>query len=268
METSVTLDLMYKMDSKIVIFEGNQNDGVFSIAKRFYEKGINKRERLKMLREARIRLGNKYGFDGCKIFRPEQKQEDSDIYEDNKCVILDKSYMRKRDYYNEVINTDILMISKDYPGIAVAHQMADCPVLIAEDRKLGVTALTHTSIYHVNRGLAKALIESLIKEYNSNPKDIYLYIGSHISKESYVYDKYPPQATNKEIWDGAIEEVDGKFYINLEQAILNQLKEFDLGGIEISKFDTATTNGYASHRKAQEGDSSKLGQNIVGFYYK
>ena len=32
--------------------------------------------------------------------------------------------------------------------------------------------------------------------------------------------------------------------------------------------DTAKATNYASHYAANHGNSSKLGQNIVGFYYK
>ena len=268
MEISATLGSMYSMESKIVIFEGNQSDGIFSISKKFYEPGLSKKERDNRFREARIKLGKKYGFNGLHMFQQRQKMTDNKAYKDNRYVVITNKYMDKEDYFDKVIKADILMITKDYPGVALCHKTADCPILIAEDRRLGVTALTHTGIYHINRGLPKALIESLIKEFNSNPKDIYLYIGSHIKKDSYVYNNYPAKATNKEIWKNAITESNGKYYIDLEQAILNQLENYDLGGIEISKNDTATTPGFASHSQFYKNNKSKKGQNIVGFYYK
>lgn len=268
METSAILGLMYRMDSKIVIFEGNQEDGLFSTAKRFYEKGLSFEERKNKVREARIKLGKKYGFNGLHMFSQTQKMKDSRAYNDDRYVVITDKHMDRYDYYDKIIKADILMITDKYKGIAVAHRTADCPILIAEDRRLGVTALTHTGMYHINRGLPKALIESLIKEFGSNTKDIYLYIGSSIKKESYIYNNYPKQATNKNIWEDAIKEDNGKYYIDLIKAIKNNLKEYDLGGIEESKNNTATTKGYASHHKEYSGDKSKRGQNIVGFYYK
>ncbi len=268
MEISATLDSMYNMESKIVIFEGNQLDGMFSQNVKFYPVGTPKAERQKIFKEARINLGIKYGFNGLHIFHANQKMNDNKAYKDNRYVVINDKYMDKEDYFDKVIKADILMITKDYPGIAIAHITADCPILIAEDRRLGVTALTHTGLYHINRGLPKALIESLIKEYNSDPKDIFLYIGSHVKKDSYIYNNYPPKATNKKIWEDAINEVKGKYYIDLEQAIKNQLTEYDFGGVEISSIDTATTPGYASHSQFYMGNKSKMGQNIIGFYYK
>ena len=48
----------------------------------------------------------------------------------------------------------------------------------------------------------------------------------------------------------------------------NQLEEFNLAEIKISPINTYTEKNYASHVAAFYGDKSKLGQNIVGFYYK
>lgn len=256
------------MDSKIVIFEGNKNDGCFSKSKKFYKEGLTDKEIFESIKKDRINLGKKYGFDGLKMFQVEQKEQDSDIYPDNKSILINEKHMKKDDFFKEHIKTDILLITKDYPGVVLCHRTGDCPVLIAEDRKQEITGIVHTSIYHVNRGLAKGLIDCLVNKYHSNPKDIYLYIGSHIKKDSYVYNNYPPQATSSEIWRDAITEDNGKYKIDLEKAILNQLKNYDLGEIKISKIDTATDPNYASHRKANEGIKSKKGQNIVGFYYK
>jgi copper oxidase (laccase) domain-containing protein len=108
----------------------------------------------------------------------------------------------------------------------------------------------------------------MIEKYHCNPQDIYLYIGSHIHKENYIYDTYPTKLDNKEIWKDAIKEVDGKYQIDMEQAIKNQLEDFRLAEIKSSPIDTSTEEGYASHYKAVKGDISKKGQNIVGFYYK
>ena len=259
---------MYKMKSKIVIFEGNQKEGIFSRSKRFYKDNATEEEIENELRESRIRLGNKYGFSGLKMFQPIQKMEDNDTYPDDKAVIIDEKYMTKDDYFQEPIYADILIITKDYPQVALAHRMADCPVLIAEDRKIGVTAIAHCGIYHINRGLPKAIIKSLIDKFNSNPKDIYLYIGSHIKKDSYLYNTYPPQATNKEVWKDSIVLKKDKYHIDLETAIRNQLKEYQLAEINVSPIDTATHPYYASHRKEKEGFPEKKGQNIVGFYYQ
>ena len=259
---------MSKLESQIVIFEGTKEDGIFSSNRKFFPDNSTEEDIYKAIKESRIRLGQKYNFSGLKMFQVIQKMEDNDDYEDNKAVIIDDSYMNKEDYFTEQIHADILIITNKYPKVALAHRMADCPVLIAEDREKGVTAIAHCGIYHINRGLPRELIRILINQFHSDNNKIYLYIGSHIKKDTYIYDTYPTVATNKEIWNNAIEEYNGKYKIDLTQAILNQIKEFSLGDIIISDINTATDDNYASHYMAYKGNESKKGQNIVGFYYK
>ena len=147
MEISATLDLMYKMKSQIIIFEGNMNDGLFTKNKKFYPDNYSEDDIYEAYKKVRIALGKKYGFSGLKTFQVKQKMEDNDIYPDDKAIIINKKYMKKDDYFKEIIEADILIISNKYPEVAIVHGMADCPILIAEDRKKGVSALVHCGIY-------------------------------------------------------------------------------------------------------------------------
>lgn len=268
MEIFATLDLMCNMESKIVIFEGNQEQGIFSKVKKFYKENTTEEEIKNQIKQARIKLGQKYNFNGLKMFQVTQKMEDNNDYPDNKSVLIEEKHLKKEDFFDEEIKADILIITSNYKNIALSHRMADCPILIAEDREKEVTAIVHCNMYHINRGLPKELIKTLIERFDSNQKNIYLYIGSHIHKENYIYDKYPPKATNKEIWKNAIEKIGDNYHIDLDKAILNQLEEFNLGGIKISPIDTYTEKKYASHAAVYRGKADKMGQNIVGFYYK
>ena len=256
------------MKQQIYIFEGNQEDGIFSSHKKFYNSEDTEETIFNKIKEARIKLGKKHNFSGLKMFQVTQKMEDNNLYPDNKAIIIDKSYMQKEDYFKEIIPADIIIISNNYKGVALAHRMADCPVLIIEDRKKGYAGIVHCGLYHINRGLPKEFIKAMINMCNSNPQDLYLYIGSHISKESYVYDTYPKLATNKNIWKDAIEKKDDGYHIDLLKAINNQIEEFDLAEVKVSNIDTASNNKYASHYATNHGNKSKIGQNIVGFYYK
>lgn len=256
------------MKSQIVIFEGNMQDGIFSTGKKFYPSTFTKKDIIESIREARIKLGKRYNFSGLKMFQINQKMEDNDEYPDNKDVLITDKYLKKEDYFLQNIKGDILVITNKYKNIALSHRMADCPVLIVEDRKQGISAIVHCGIYHINRGLAREFIRIMLNKYKCKEENLYLYIGSHIKKESYIYETYPRQATNKEIWEGAIEKKDDGYHIDLEKALRNQLKEFDLAEIKVSSINTATNKNYASHYEAYHGNKDKLGQNIVGFYYK
>ena len=144
---------------------------------------------------------------------------------------------------------------------------ADCPIVIAEDRKKGVTALAHCGAAYIDRNLPSQIIEALQKEYKSNVDDIYVYISSGAKKENFIYDTYPHWATNKEVWKDCIEEENDKYKIDMYKAILKQLTDKQIKHIEINKIDTITNKDYASHYCRIRGNVEKSGQNFVGFYY-
>lgn len=257
------------MKSSIVIFESGIDEGIISRNKKFYDGALSQEEMNKIFLDTRIKLGNKFGFDGRKIFQVKQKTESNPSdYPDGEYVVLTDKHMKKDDYWYEEIPGDILIISQEYPNIVVGNQMADCPILIVEDRRLKVTALSHCGATYINRNLPVQTVEALEKEFSSNLEDIYVYVGSCAKKESYIYDTYPVWATNKKIWDKNIIEVDGKYHIDLISAIVKSLKEKGITHIEVSDKDTITDPKFYSHYASVRGDKRKFGQNFVGFFYK
>lgn len=256
------------MQSKIKIFETGIRHGIMSRNKKFYPENKTEEEIKKIFLETRINTGKEFGFDGKKIFQALQKTETNNIeYEDGKYHVITEEDINNDDLWYVEIPADILIISKDYPKIVVGNQMADCPVLIVEDRKLGVTALSHCGAPYINRELPKHTVESLIKEYNSNVEDLYIYVGSFAKKENFIYDRYPKWATNEFVWKDAIIKNNDNYHIDMEQAIKNQFKEFNIQNITFSKYDTMTDNIHYSHSASFNGNKEKFGQNFVGLYY-
>ena len=268
MEISVTLDLMFNMESKIVIFESNKLDGKMSKNPKFYPKNTTEKERCERFHQDRINLGKKLGVEGNHIFRSRQKGLSPVDYPDGKYILLNESHMTKKDYFFEDLPADILIISDKYPNIIVANPCADCPILICEDRKKGYTALAHCGAPYIDRKLPQDTIKSLMDCCNSNIDDIYVYISSSIKKESYIYDSYPKWAKSKEVWDKYIEEKEDGYHIDLVGTIEAQLKELGIKHIENSPIDTAKDPNYYSHVNEVTGIQKDGGQNLIGFYYK
>ena len=223
METSVILDLMFSMKSQIQIFETGVEEGIFSRNKKFYN--IEKQEKInEIFYNTRQEIGQKIGFKGEKVFQATQKtSQNNEKYTDGTYLVINEKNMTKQDYWYEYLPADILLISNKYKNIVVGNQMADCPVLIAEDRRLGVTALAHCGASYIDRLLSIDTIKALQKEYSSQLEDIYVYIGSCIKKESYIYDCYPKWAINKNIWDDAITKKNNIYYIDLISLVSNPL---------------------------------------------
>ena len=257
------------MESKITIFESDIEDGVMSRNKKFYKEGITLDEINKEFLNIRINLGKKYGFDGKKIFQALQKTDNNGIdYPNGKYHVINDSDIDNEDLWYVEIPTDILIISNQHKNIVVGNQMADCPILIVEDRKLGVTALSHCGAPYIDRELPKQTIEALIKEFNSNPNNLFAYIGSCAKKESYIYDCYPKWAKTSAVWDGFILNENDNYHIDMVGAMIKQIKETGVNNIEVSPEDTITNDKYYSHSASFKGNIRKKGQNFVGFFYK
>lgn len=256
------------MESKIVIFESGVEDGIMSNNAKFYDKNTSQEKINQVFLEKRMNFGKKYNIDGRKIYRATQKSDINNLnYKDGKYLVLDTNQETKDAWY-ERLETDILILPQNNKKIALAHQMADCPILIAEDRRLGVTALSHCGAKYINRNLPEQTIKALQKEYNSKIEDIYVYIGSSAKKESYIYNTYPKWATNKEVWSDAIKKEKDGYHIDMIKAIKKQLQKLEIKHLKISKTDTITNKKYYSHAGYISGKRKEFGQNMVGFFYK
>lgn len=257
------------MKSQIEIFETGIKDGIMSKNKKFYKENLTQEEINKIFLETRLKFAKKYNLNGLHIFQALQKTPLNKLnYPDGKYIVISEENMTKDDYWSEELPADILIISNKYKNIIVGNQMSDCPILIAEDRKLGVTALAHCGASYINRNLPIQTIMALENEYHSNLNDIYVYIGSCIKTESYVYDSYPSWATNKEVWKDCIKKEQSIYKIDLVKAIKKQLKSIGISHTKVSKIDTFKDKNYYSHLAEYNGIKEKSGQNFVGFYYK
>lgn len=256
---------------ELVIFESNRTDGNMSRNEKFYPKDYSETKRRTILNGVKDRIGKKYGFNGKHIFQPKQKDvSPTNDYPDGKYIKISEENLKHNDFWDEDLICDIVMIDTNYPNIVIGHIQGDCPVLIAEDRKKQVVATAHCGAKQINRGVPKYLIESLYKEINSKPEDIYVYVGSCIKKESYIYDCYPNWATNKNIWQDCITQQENNYYIDLNKAIRKELLEvkIDITHIIENKTDTYTSPDYYSHTEEVRDKSTNNGQNYVGCFYR
>ena len=132
------------MKSQIEIFETGIKDGIMSKNKKFYKENLTQEEINKIFLETRLKFAKKYNLNGLHIFQALQKTQLNKLnYPDGKYIVISEENMTKEDYWSEELPADILIISNKYKNIIVGNQMSDCPILIAEDRRLGVTALAH-----------------------------------------------------------------------------------------------------------------------------
>ena len=257
-----------ELNSKITIFECGRNEGVFSQHKKFYTPNSAKSEIREQFDVVKKRCGEHFNFDDKKVFQAKQKNDQNKLdYPNGTYIVLTEDNMKKDDYWDEELPADILILKEQYKGVVVGNQMADCPILIVEDRKLGVTALSHCGASYIDRELPKDTIKALQKEFNSNIDDLYVYVGSCAKKEDYIYETYPRWANNMYMWEENVEETEEGFHINMNGAIRIQLEQMGIKHIEESPLNTITNDKFYSHYASIKGNNEKLGQNFVGFFY-
>lgn len=256
---------------QLIIFETNRNDGCMSLAKKFYPENYTEQDRRNELSKVKDKIGKKYNFNGKNITQPQQKDVEKNIeYPDGTYIKIQKENLLQEDHWYEKLPCDILLIDSQNPNIVIGHRMADCPIVIAEDKKKQVAAVSHCGAKQINREVPRWTVAALKKEINSKPEDIHIYIGSCIKKENYQYDRYPAWATNQEVWKECITNKGDIYYIDLIKAIKKQLakEKIKIENIKESPIDTYTNKDYYSHTEEVRDKTKDIGQNFVGCFYQ
>jgi YfiH family protein len=173
-----------------------------------------------------------YQVHGDKIHRARKSDRGSDILRPNEL-------------------TDIDGLITNEPEIVLAIYFADCvPVFLADPVKK-VIAAVHAGWRGTVMKIAQKAADLMIREYGSNPSDIFAGIGPSICKERFEVD-YP---VAKEFFDALpyaaeyIESRNSKYYVDLWGINKRELTERGIVNIEISNLCTASRQDlFYSHR--------------------
>lgn len=263
------------------ISHGNMNTN-----KNFYPEGMTKEEIRRDFDERRIELGKEFNYPGLNLLTPIQKSRpvlnnktDEEIkllmekynskYEDGHYVRITKEMIEPyEDLYNLDIYADILMMDSSITDVALAYPVADCPVVFARDNRHDAVAMAHCGGEYIDRDLPGQLIDSLYEEFDSDPRDISVYIGPHAQEASFTYDSFPKFIKNESRWEGCLTEVNGLIHINMSKAILMQLaqRSVALESTYISQFDTITDPRFYSNNRSRF-EKEKAGRFYTGCFY-
>ena len=259
------------MELKIIY--SKREDGIMSDDEIFYPN-LTEEERKNKFELNKKNFLQKYNLDNVNILIPIQKtiyeeQDETFNYQDGTYEILTKENVTKYLKGEKYFHDDFLIMDSNIKNILVVDKVADCPMLILLakiNEENWMIALAHCGCEYINRLLPQQMVDALIKESNVKPQYIKAYITPCISKESYVYDKYPPVASNKDAWKNAIEQREDFYYIDLRKAIVNQLlsKGLQKENMIISDKDTREDNDFYSHVAYKKGDINKNGRFIAG----
>jgi len=173
-------------------------------------------------------------------------------YED--CVVMEAEHKKKISFVTcrdkgKSIQTEAFITSE--PGVTLFLLTGDCFPVCYYDPFKKVVALAHLGWKPTNLRLAQKVVTELVKRFESKPKDIQVFIGPGIHKESYVF-KDPVQKNMKE-WSHFLTELpDGNVQIDILGYIKKQLDSAGIpsGNISINPVDTYTSEEYYSYYRA------------------
>lgn len=236
-------------------------DGVMNTAAKFYDEGMTAEERKNDFLKRRMVLGDRLGFDGRMMFAADQ------VNKDGSYKIIDDELIAANPNGWADINEDILVISKDIPGVAIGHPVADCPVLVVTDALKGVTAISHCGAVMVDMKLPKFTVDALRSAYDSKVSDMYAYITASAGP-NWEYDSWPSWALDNKVWKDCITKKEELYYIDIKKAIVKQLKEANIAGCTMNNDDTITDPRYYSNSASSKGNIKKRGRHFAGAIYK
>jgi YfiH family protein len=152
------------------------------------------------------------------------------------------------------------------PGVVLWLLTGDCFPIAFYDPQKEVVALAHLGWKPTDKRLAAKVVAEMVKVNGSVAKDIKVFIGPGIHKESYVFEN-PVQ---KELpgWSDFLTDMpNGETQIDLIGFIKRQLLDSDIieENIEVSLADTATSDEYFSHyRSVRMGEPEERFTTIIG----
>lgn len=155
----------------------------------------------------RERYFSKLGPDSSKIVSAE-------LVHGNRLVKIDRNNISR-----VIMDCDALISSE--PDIVLSITAADCLPIYFYDQNKKVVALAHAGWRGTISNIVKKVIDSFLNDYNSNPKDIEVFIGPHIKSCHFeiradILDQFKD-------YSEYISKNDGKININLAGIISKQL---------------------------------------------
>ncbi len=153
--------------------------------------------------------------------------------------------------------TDALIT--DEKKVILTGTFADCAPIYFYVKNTDIIALAHSGWRGSKLKIATKVIGRIIKDYNVDPKDIYVIIGPCISKESY------------EVQEDFLANFDSKFFVHSQNKIYFDLKRYNYDiissvipekNITIDSRCTFKDTTLHSYRREKE----KSGRNIAFIY--
>lgn len=214
------------------------------------------------LMNSKIKLGKSYGFDGHKVFS--SKQEDKR----GTCFLIDDEYIKNNPNGCDEVEKDILIVTKDNPGVVIGHAVNDYPIVVAYDYKNEIAAISYCDGENIDKKIPMLVVDSLYNYKKSKDSDIVTYISA-CAGQSLAYKEYPKWAKYDDVWDSYITlEKDSLYHVDLKGAIYKQLQDRKVAQIFVSNVDTVKDTYFFSDYATKNLEKTESGTNFSGAFLK
>ncbi len=153
----------------------------------------------------------------------------------------------------------------DAPAVTVLTLHADCMPVFVADRRTRAAGVCHAGWKGVSMNIAAGMLQKLKNGYGSKPEDILVGIGPHIMDCCFEVQEDVAGVFRNAFGGGVIEQKEGKLFVNLQRAVLMQLKEAGIPPENITCANLCTScrdDLFFSHRR-DRGMTGAMGSFIT-----
>jgi YfiH family protein len=158
------------------------------------------------------------------------------------------------------------VILTDRSEVSLFMRFADCVPILAHDPRSGVVGIAHSGWMGTLRDVPGAMVNTMKKEYNSNPADIVACIGPSIGPDHYEIGADVILQVMQKFGDDSeqvLKSINGKIHFDLWKTNEILLERAGVGRIEVAGVCTAChTEDWFSHR-AEKGRTGRFGALIA-----
>lgn len=157
-------------------------------------------------------------------------------------------------------------ILTDKPELTLYMRFADCVPILLHDPRKGVVGVAHAGWKGTIRDVATSTVNTMRKQYSSNPSDIVAGIGPSIGPDHYeigagvilqVMQRFGDES------DQILQSHNGKIHFDLWKTNKLLLERAGVGNIQVAGICTAcNTHDWFSHR-AEKGRTGRFGALIT-----
>lgn len=151
--------------------------------------------------------------------------------------------------------SDSLITNKRDLGIAIT--IADCTPIFIFDCKNNVIAGVHSGWRGTEKKILKKTLQLLFSNYNSDCKDLFVYIGPSISTSNYEVGEELVEKFDQKY----IASKNSKYFLNVSKANYDMLTEFDVPENQIQKSELCTFE-FKTLLHSYRRDREKSGRSI------